>query len=452
MHNQQSTSDQLNYLNNIMDSVADGVFTVDRSMRIIAFNHAAERLTGIIREDAIGRPCHDIFRTSACENLCPIREAIRTGSPVTNREATITNNEGQSVPVSISASILYDAEGTLIGGVETIRDVRSASSVTGQVSEKQSFHNLISRNPVMHRLFDVIEDIAASNATVFLNGESGTGKELFARAIHDLSPRREGPMVTVNCGALPETLLESEIFGVRKGGTFAAATENRPGRLEMCYGGTFFLNEIGDLPLPLQAKLLRVLENHEFQPLGARTPIKADVRFITATHRNLDKMVAEGTFRQDLYFRFNTVTLNIPPLRERREDIPLLLDMALKRFNLTYNKQVRSISPDVLKLLLNHSFPGNVRELLNLAEQSVILCRGTEITLEHLPTNVLNKTQGHIQSTHRTGRIPSLNELTNLLSRYGGNRGQVAQQLNVDRTTLWRWMKRLGVATHNKST
>jgi transcriptional regulator with PAS, ATPase and Fis domain len=250
---------------------------------------------------------------------------------------------------------------------------------------------------------------------------------------------------------MPEALLESEIFGVRKGGTFAAATENRPGRLEMCYGGTFFLNEIGDLPLSLQAKLLRVLEDHEFQPLGARTPIKADVRFITATHRNLEKMVTEGTFRQDLYFRFNTVTLNIPPLRERREDIPLLLEMAIKRFNLTYNKQVRSISPDVLKLLLNHSFPGNVRELLNLAEQSVILCRGNEINFEHLPTNFLHRNQEQVQHSRRSGRIPTLNELTNMLSRYGGNRGQVAQELNIDRTTLWRWMKRLGITRHNKS-
>lgn len=326
------------------------------------------------------------------------------------------------------------------------------STVTDEMNKSYSFQNLISSNPVMRRLFDVIEDIAASNAAVFLNGESGTGKELFAKAIHDLSPRKQGPMVTVNCGSMPEALLESEIFGVRKGGTFAAAKENRPGRLEMCYGGTFFLNEVGDLPLPLQAKLLRVLENHEFQPLGARTPIKADVRFITATNRNLEKMVAEGTFRQDLFFRFNTVTLNIPPLRERREDIPLLLDMALKRFNLTYNKQISSIAPDVLKLLLNHSFPGNVRELLNLAEQSVILCRGTEITLEHLPTNFLIKAPDQSNYSSRSSKRPTLVELNNLLSRFCGNRGEVARQLNVDRTTLWRWMKQLGIKESVKHT
>ena len=550
-----SCTDQVRHLSHIIDSVADGVFTVDRDMKIQSFNKAAEALTGINRENAIGRPCHEVFRTSVCDSACPVREALKSKTPVTNREVTITTSHGSPIPVSVSASILYDSNGNQIGGVETIRSMqntyaimdcvadglftvdegltithfnKAAEEITGvsqseaigkpcyeifkseacsgacpmveaiatgqsiqreveitdlkgrkklisvsastlfdtagnviggvetvrdltpmtsikeEIQEKYSFRSLVSRNPAMRRLFDVMEDIATSNATVFINGESGTGKELFARAIHDLSPRRNGPMVTVNCGALPETLLESEIFGVRKG-AFTGATENRPGRLEMCNGGTFFLDEIGDLPLPLQVKLLRVLENHEFQPLGARTPIKADVRFITATHRNLEEMVADGTFRQDLYFRINIVTLNIPPLRDRREDIPLLIDMALQRFNLTYNKKVRSVSPEVLKLMLTHSFPGNVRELLNLIEQSVILCRGTEITLDHLPSNFLNLTQDHAQTIRRSGKLPSASELRSLLTRYDGNRSDVARELNIDRTTLWRWMKRLDV-------
>ena len=550
-----SCPEQLQYLSHIIDSVADGVFTVDRQMKIVSFNRSAEQMTGISRNEAVGKPCHEIFKTSVCDSACPLREAIKNGNPVTNREVTISTVSGGMIPVSVSAAVLYDTEGNQIGGVETIRSMqntyaimdsvadglftvdegltithfnKAAEEITGvsqaeaigkpcfeifksdvcsgacpmveaiatgqsiqreveitdlkgrkklisvsastlfdtagnviggvetvrdltpitsikeEIQEKYSFRSLVSRNPGMRRLFDVMEDIAASNATVFINGESGTGKELFARAIHDLSPRKNGPMVTVNCGALPETLLESEIFGVRKG-AFTGATENRPGRLEMCNGGTFFLDEIGDLPLPLQVKLLRVLENHEFQPLGARTPIKADVRFITATHRNLEEMVAEGTFRQDLYFRINIVTLHIPPLRDRREDIPLLIDMALQRFNLTYNKKVRSISPEVLKLMLTHPFPGNVRELLNLIEQSVILCRGTEITLDHLPANFLNMTQDHSQGIRRSGKLPSAAELRSLLNRYDGNRSDVARELNIDRTTLWRWMKRLDV-------
>ncbi len=427
----------------IMDSVADGLFTVDEGMQITHFNKAAEEITGITAADALGKPCYEIFRSDACTGACPMVEAIATGQSI-QREVDIVDRKGRKKLISVSASTLYDAAGNVMGGVETVRDLTPINSIKEEIREKYSFRSLISRNPAMRRLFDVMEDIAASNATVFLHGESGTGKELFARAVHDLSPRREGPMVIVNCGALPETLLESEIFGVRKG-AFTGATENRPGRLEMCNGGTFFLDEIGDLPLPLQVKLLRVLENHEFQPLGARSPIKADVRFITATHRNLEEMVAEGTFRQDLYFRINIVTLHIPPLRDRREDIPLLVDMALQRFNLTYNKKVRSVAPEVLKLFLTHLFPGNVRELLNLIEQSVILCRGTEITLDHLPTNFLGQTQEQSQSVRRSGKMPTAGELQSLLNRYSGNRIEVARELNVDRTTLWRWMKRLGV-------
>ena len=427
----------------IMDSVADGLFTVDEGLTITHFNKAAEEITGVSQTEAIGKPCFEIFKSEVCSGACPMVEAIATGQSI-QREVEITDLKGRKKLISVSASTLFDTAGNVIGGVETVRDLTPITSIKEEIQEKYSFRSLVSRNPGMRRLFDVMEDIAASNATVFINGESGTGKELFARAIHDLSPRKNGPMVTVNCGALPETLLESEIFGVRKG-AFTGATENRPGRLEMCNGGTFFLDEIGDLPLPLQVKLLRVLENHEFQPLGARTPIKADVRFITATHRNLEEMVAEGTFRQDLYFRINIVTLHIPPLRDRREDIPLLIDMALQRFNLTYNKKVRTISPEVLKLMLTHPFPGNVRELLNLIEQSVILCRGTEITLDHLPANFLNMTQDHSQAIRRSGKLPSAAELRSLLNRYDGNRSDVARELNIDRTTLWRWMKRLDV-------
>jgi transcriptional regulator with PAS, ATPase and Fis domain len=295
----------------------------------------------------------------------------------------------------------------------------------------------------MRRLFNVLEDIAASEATVLLHGESGTGKELFARAIHDLSPRRDGPLVIVNCGALPETLLEAEIFGVRKG-AYTGAVENRPGRLELCNGGTFFLDEIGDLPLPLQVKLLRVLENREFQPLGAKNPMKADVRFITATHRNLEEMVEEGTFRRDLYFRINIVKLTIPPLRERKEDIPLLLEIGLNKFNASYGKKVHRVSPDVLKLLLNYDFPGNVRELLNVIEQAVILCKGNEIGLDLMPKEYTGLAPKEKVSRRRTSKAPEASILYDVISRHKGDRAGAAQELGVDRSTLWRWAKSAG--------
>jgi transcriptional regulator with PAS, ATPase and Fis domain len=293
----------------------------------------------------------------------------------------------------------------------------------------------------MRRLFDVLPDIAESEATVLLQGDSGTGKELFAKAIHNLSHRKDKPLVVINCGALPEPLLEAEIFGAKKG-AYTGAVENRPGRLTMAEGGTLFLDEIGDLPLPLQVKLLRVLENHEFQPLGATTPQKANVRFVTATHRHLEKMVEEGTFRRDLFFRINVVSLEIPPLSERPEDIPLLIDIFLERFNRTYSKKIRGFSAEALQVLLNHSYPGNVRELLNLVEQTVILCRDSEIGIEHLPAGFMAANRPEQPDSFTKRRRPSKDVLQNMLARYSGNRKKVAQQLGVDRTTLWRWMKR----------
>jgi PAS domain S-box-containing protein len=429
----------------ILDSVADGVFTVDDKMMIQSFNRAAEELTGYSHDEAIGKPCYEIFRSEACACACPVKEAIETGESVLNREVEIIDRDNNKKPISVSASVLIDNDGNARGGVETIRDLSVIYTLKKELHEKFTFRNLVSRNPSMRRLFNILDDIAASEATVLLNGESGTGKELFARAIHDLSPRRDGPLVIVNCGALPENLLEAEIFGVRKG-AYTGAVENRPGRLELCNGGTFFLDEIGDLPLQLQVKLLRVLENREFQPLGAKNPMKANVRFITATHRNLEEMVEEGTFRRDLYFRINIVRLSIPPLRERKEDIPLLLEIALKKFNASYGRKVQRVSPDVLKLLLTHDFPGNVRELLNVVEQAVILCKGNEIGLDLMPKALI-----HVESPERTPRrrsskAPDVAVLSELLLRHKGDRAGAAQELGVDRSTLWRWIKTAGLA------
>jgi len=430
----------------ILDSVADGVFTVDEQMVVLSFNRAAEEITGYTHDEAIGRHCYEIFRSEACTVACPVKEAMATGVSVLNREVEILDRNNNKKPISVSASVLVDSAGKARGGVETIRDLSFIHTLKNELHDKYTFQNLISRNHSMRRLFDIMADIAASEATVFLHGESGTGKELFARAIHDLSPRRKGPLVIVNCGALPETLLEAEIFGVRKG-AYTGAVENRPGRLELCNGGTFFLDEIGDLPLQLQVKLLRVLENKEYQPLGARNPLKADVRFITATHRNLAEMVEEGTFRRDLYFRINIVELNIPPLRERKEDIPLLLEIALKKFNLAYGKKVQRASPEVLKLLLTHDFPGNVRELLNMIEQAVILCKGNEIGLDLMPKGFFVEGQSKEKTTRRrSSKAPDVEVLSDVISRHKGNRTGAAQELGVDRSTLWRWVKSAGIA------
>lgn len=435
----------LSRIYSIIDSVADGIFTVDKEMRITHFNKAAEEITGLSHEEAMGKSCSEVFRTNCCNGNCPLSEAMATRQSI-QRDVEITDRNGRKKLLAVKAATLFDCSGAAIGGVETLRDLTPLVAIKEEIRHKYTFRSLVSRNAAMRRVFDVMEDIAASDATVLLHGESGTGKELFAHAIHDLSHRKNKPMITVNCGALPETLLESEIFGVRKG-AFTGASESRPGRLELCEGGTFFLDEIGDLPLQLQVKLLRVLENHEYQPLGARNPIKANVRFVTATNRSLEEMVANGTFRRDLYFRINIITLNIPPLRDRRDDIPLLIDMAIDRFNLTYHKNIRSVSPDVMMLLLKHSFPGNVRELLNLIEQAVIMCRTNQINLENLPPALVTASiQADLPEKHdqHKKKIDS-HTLHELFIRYSGNRNAVAHELGIDRTTLWRWMKRYGI-------
>ncbi len=425
------------HLSIILDSVADGVFTVDDKMRITWFNRAAEEITGFSRQEALGQSCCEIFRSSICFSQCPVREAMADGRNVVNREVDILDKNNREVPISISASVLRDAAGRPVGGVETFRDLSQLQALKREVEEKYTFHDLVSRHSAMRRLFDVLPDVAASGATVLLQGESGVGKELFARALHDLSPRRNGPLVVVNCGALPETLLEAEIFGAKKG-AYTGAVADRPGRLEQAEQGTLFLDEIGDLSLPLQVKLLRVLENRVYQPLGARRPRTADVRFLAATHRNLEAMVEKGTFRRDLYFRVNVVNLKIPPLRERPEDIPLLLEMALDRFNRAYGKKIRGFSPEALTLLLDHPFPGNVRELLNIVERAVILSRREILDIDPLPAPPPAE-----PASLSKGGNPSSAQLRQVLRRHGGNRSLAAEELGVNRTTLWRWLKRL---------
>jgi len=427
----------------ILDSVADGVFTVDNDMRITSFNRAAQELTCFSKEEAIGRYCYEIFRTSVCESGCPVRQAIINDTSVTNREFDIRDRHDQKLHVSVSASVLRDENGNAVGGVETMRDLSMIIALKREIKDMFSFQDMISRNKEMQHLFNVIPDVAVSDATILIQGDSGTGKELIAKAIHDLSGRKDGPMVTVNCGALPEPLLESEIFGAKRG-AYTGAMENRPGRLEMAQGGTLFLDEIGDLPLPLQVKLLRVLENREYQPLGAKHPQTADVRFVTATHRNMSQMVDDGTFRRDLFFRINVVSLEVPSLNRRKEDIPLLLDFAIDKFNQKYGKRIRGFSPEAMQIMLDHDYPGNVRELLNLVEQVVILCHSGEIEADHLPASLTMSKKEHDILT-RSRRRPNRETLLRILEKYDGNRTLVAEEFNVDRTTLWRWMKRFNI-------
>lgn len=435
MAEQQEMQTDLQHLQTILDSVSDGVFTVDNDMCITLFNRGAENITGFSRAEALGQPCCEIFRTNACFDNCPLRHAITNGKNINNREVTILDRNNREIPISVNASVLQNLEGEAIGGVETFRDLSQLRALNGEIHKKFNFQDMISRNHKMQQLFDIIPDVAESDVTVLLQGESGTGKELFARALHNLSARKNHPMVVINCGALPEQLLEAEIFGVRKG-AYTGATMDRQGRLVAAEGGTLFLDEIGDLPLSLQVKLLRVMENREYQPLGSDDTRVADVRFVTATHHDLAALVEQKRFRRDLFYRLNIVTLKIPPLNERQEDIPLLLDISLERFCSKHGKKIHTFSPEAMELLLKHQYIGNIRELINIVERAVILCRGTQIEPRHLPLTA------EIPQVRKPLTPVSGAELQQLLKRFGGKKSQVAAHLGIDRTTLWRWLKK----------
>ncbi|MDY0191403.1 MAG: sigma 54-interacting transcriptional regulator [Desulfuromonas sp.] len=427
--------DNYHQLQTILDSVADGVFTVDNDMLITSFNRAAEEITGFNRDEAMGQPCCEIFRTNVCFDKCPVREALASNSKITHREVDLLDRNNREIPISVNASVLRNSQGDTIGGVETFRDLSQLHALNQEVEHRFSFHNMISRNPRMQQLFDILPDVASSDVTVLIQGDSGTGKELFAQALHNLSYRKDKPLVVINCGALPEQLLEAEIFGVRKG-AYTGAVADRAGRLSAAEGGTLFLDEIGDLPLALQVKLLRVLENNEYQALGSDDTRHANVRFIAATHRDLSMQVAQNNFRQDLFYRLNVITIKIPALSERSEDIPLLLEIGLKKFCAKYGKKIRNFSPQAMEYLMQHPYQGNVRELLNMVERAVILCREQQIELEQLPIKTAN-----ISSQERKQPL-SRTELIRLLERYRGNKKLVANYLRIDRTTLWRWIKK----------
>lgn len=427
----------------ILDSIAEGVFTVDADWRITSFNRAGEKITGIKREEAIGRHCWEAFRASICEEQCALRKTMETGQPIVNQPIFIVSSEGERIPVSISTALLKDKNEVTIGGVETFRDLRVVEELRKELAGRQSFHDIISKNKEMKRLFGILEQVSESDVTIVLEGESGTGKELFARAIHSLSPKKDGPMVTFNCGALPDTLLESELFGY-KAGAFTDAKKDKPGRLAAAEGGTLFLDEIGDISPALQVRLLRVLQNMTYEPLGSNRSLQADVRVVTATNKNLEELVKQGRFREDLYYRINVVKLTLPPLRDRKEDIPLLVEHFIQKTNRLKEKDIRGIQPEVIYLLMSYDYPGNIRELENIIEYACIVCRNGMIGIEHLPAHL-----------HLEGRVVKTGQTTwtgverafiyETLMKNNWNRKKTAAQLGIHPTTLWRKMKSLRI-------
>ena len=429
----------------ILDSIADGVFTVDREWKITSFNRAAEEITGTPREKAVGRRCCEVFRASICESECALRETLETGKPIVNRVVYIINAEGNQVPISISTTAFRE-KGHTIGGVETFRDLSLVEELRKEVERRYTFADIISRNHRMQQLFELLPKAADSDATVLIEGETGTGKELFARAVHSLSPRSEKRFVTVNCGAMPDTLLESELFGY-KAGAFTGAQKDKPGRFDVAEGGTIFLDEIGDVSPALQVRLLRVLQEKTFEPLGANEPREADVRIVAATNKSLADLVAQGTFRQDLYYRVNVLRMLLPPLRERREDIPLLVEHFVDRFNRLRAKDIHGVSSDAAAVLTRHDYPGNVRELEHIVEHAFVLCPGGLIESEHLPDNLRPATGSRAGPARAIETLQEVEKrlIVEALERNQWNRDAAAVELGLHRSTLFRKIRSLGI-------
>jgi PAS domain S-box-containing protein len=436
-----------NNFETILDSIADGVFTIDLDYNITYFNSAAQQITGVPGDQALGQKCFDVFRANICQTNCVLGQTMETGKQRINLPIDILNSEGYTVPASVSTSVLKDSEGKIIGGVEIFRDLSAMETLRKQISNQYRFEDIISKNHEIQGIFDILPDIAASGSTVLIEGPSGAGKELFARAIHNVSGKK-GEFVAVSCAALPDTLLESELFGYKKG-AFSEAKKDKPGRFARARNGTLFLDEIGDISSALQVKLLRVLQEREYEPLGATVTAKTNARIVAATNQTLSELVARGSFREDLFYRLNVVKIELPPLSRRREDIPLLVNHFIQKFNAIKAKDIKGISENALSILMRYHFPGNIRQLENIIEYAFVLCRGDMIRTRHLAREVQNDTQNppdqDLESPPSQLEAAEKKAIIDALHRHNANRGKTAAFLGIDKSTLWRKMKKYNI-------
>jgi sigma-54 dependent transcriptional regulator, acetoin dehydrogenase operon transcriptional activator AcoR len=423
----------------IMESLADGVFTVDTNFTITFFNRAAATIAGIAPSEALGRKCFEVFHSSLCDGACALGKCIKEDTTLLNQSIFIVRPDGAKVPVSISAAPLRDATGRIVGGVETFRDISDLKRLRQELEGVCTLEDIVTKNKGLARYLALLPRIAESGSTVLLLGESGTGKELFARALHNLSPQKDGPFIAVNCGAIPGELLESELFGHVRG-AFTDAKTDRKGRFALAQGGTLFLDEVGELPLALQVKLLRVLQERIFDPLGSDKSLPTDARIVAATNRDLEALARSGEFRRDLFYRLGVARIVLPPLRDRPEDIPLLVATFIERLNLLKDRAVTGATDAAMRLLLRHDYPGNVRELQNILEYAFILCSFGRIGPEHLPDYVRPPSSRAEAASEEPATMRAIKYQAALaaIARHGGKRMEACRELGITKDTLRR--------------
>lgn len=424
----------------LMEALPEGVFTINTKWQVASFNKTAEKITGYKKHEVLGRHCWEVFQSDLCELGCPLKNALETGKGGEQQDVRILKKEGGYQTILVNTGVLRDDQGMIAGAIETFRTLAGESGSIKKNNTPPSFSQIIGQSKKIKALFKVLPDVAASDANVFLTGESGTGKELFARSIHTNSSRSRHPFVAVNCSALAESLLESELFGHEKS-AFTGATKTKPGRFEVVKQGTLFLDEIGELKPSLQIKLLRVLEQREFERVGGTTPIPLQARIICATNKDLSRALENGSFRKDFYYRLRTVPIVIPPLRERKEDIPLLVDFFINTFNTTFKKNVKSVAQEALDLFLSYHWPGNVRELERTIEHAFVFVKGPVIRLDNLPQLDSFNFKDAQPPVDNSKITLSKKDIVTALTRTGGRKNKAAVSLGISRTSLWRKMK-----------
>ncbi|MGD8255576.1 MAG: sigma 54-interacting transcriptional regulator [Syntrophobacterales bacterium] len=451
------------YWKTIVDTMADGLMVVDSEGVIVSVNSAMEEISGYSKEELIGKSC-DILDCDACfrakaeghDKYCAL---FRDEKKVTRRKCTLRKKNGRRIHLFKNAAVLRDSSDRVIGGVETWTDLSEVvakeqviTRLRKELSGEDGFHGILGKSPAMQQVFDLISSAAQSEAPVIIYGDSGTGKELVASAIHKLGIRRTGPFIKVNCAALSESLLESELFGHVKG-AFTGADRTRVGRFEAANGGDIFLDEIGDLPLSTQVKLLRVLQEKEIEKVGDHRPITIDVRILAATNKDLYRLMEEGRFREDLYYRIGVIPLILPPLQERREDIPLMVETFINRIRLKTDKPITGMSREALDLLFSYDWPGNVRELINVIEYSFVLCHEGEVMPDHLPAKVTGK-QPRVTPRRRAVKKQTddaeRKRILEALAATGGNQSKAAEILGISRVTLWKRLKAFDIQVDKK--